>query len=157
MIPNPPWYHAHTEHGRLNLSASYPGPPTPALNASHIYRAARGCSPCLSPQLHWAAGHHELRRATQLLTAGEVPGQRGHWDGSRQGSTPGGLCSSPTTWWELNTNKSRAWGVLCVPPSSQRPPPCGAAVHGLQQSCGVGTGRGGVPSGTCSTTGAAHK
>lgn len=35
--------------------------------------------------------------------------------------------------------------------------PCGAAVHDLQQSCGVGAGRGGIPSAACSTTGAAHK
>lgn len=31
--------------------------------------------------------------------------------------------------------------------------PCGAAVHDLQHSCGVGACRGGIPSVTCSTTG----
>lgn len=35
--------------------------------------------------------------------------------------------------------------------------PCEAAVHDLQQNCGVEAGRGGIPSATCPTMGATHK
>lgn len=123
VMPNPPLPLGtvlNTEHGTLNLSASHPEIPTSALNTSHIYCAACGCSPSLTSHLHWAAGHHKLWCGTQLLMAGEVPELGGHGDGSWLGSTLGDLCSPATPWWELNT-KRRAWAVLCVPPSSQRP------------------------------------
>lgn len=141
-MPNPhsPGYPAHTEHGRLHLSAphlsSLPQPFRPHTFTVQCLPALPVTSPSLGtwspPALVWS----------QLLTPGEVPGQGG--SGVAPGwQSSGCLCSPATPRWKLN--KSRAWAALYLPPSSQRPD--------TLWSCGIGADRGGIPSATCSTMG----
>lgn len=109
---------------------------------------------CLSPHLPWAAGHHKLWCGPQLLTAAEVPGQGG------SGWLLAGRTSAASTL-QPPHGGSRTRAEHGLPSTFLHPHRdlalSGAAVHGLHQSCGIGAGRGGIPSATCSATGAAHK
>lgn len=152
-MPNPhsPGYHAHTEHGRLHLSAphlsSYLGP-------SGLTRSlCSACLPCLSPHLCWAAGHHYsdvLPSCSQVRSQGRVA----------QGWLLAGSTLAVSTLQPPHSG-SRTRAEHGLPSTFLHPHRdlalSGAAVHDLHQSCGVGAGRGGIPSATCSATGAAHK
>lgn len=153
-MPNPhsPGYHAHTEHGRLHLSAPHLSSYLSPSGLTGLLCSA--CLPCLSPHLHWAAGHQYsdvLPSCSQ-----QVRSQRRE---ARGWPLAGSTLAASTFQPPHGGNRARAEHGL---PSTFLHPhgdlaPSGAAVHDLHQSCGEGAGRGGVSSATCSAAGAAHK
>lgn len=146
-MPNPhsPGYHAHSEHGRLHLSAphlsSLPQPFRPhtftvqCLPALGVTSPSLGswsdmvpsCSHQVRPQGREAQGW--LLAGRTLAASGLQPPQ-----GGSQTRAEHGL---PSTF--LHPHRDVALS--------------GAAVPDLHQSCGIGADRGGIPSASCSIVG----